>query len=145
LAIVAMMVAALSYAFAPLLSAWAQQDNKQDQKKSQQQKQQPQKPQKPEQEEPTIKFGTKLVNVLFIVQDQQNHYLNDLKQEDVRILETAQPQHTSPYKRERDLPLTMAILVDVSGSEEYMLPQLKDSGGRFVDSVVRGGKDTVAV
>ena len=48
LAIVAMMAATLSYAFAPRLSAWAQQDNKQDQKKSQQQKQQPQKPQKPQ-------------------------------------------------------------------------------------------------
>jgi Ca-activated chloride channel homolog len=43
------------------------------------------------------------------------------------------------------MPLTMAILVDVSGSEQYTLPQLKDSGGRFVDSVVRTGKDTVAV
>src|SRR5262252_1656355 len=145
LAIVAMMAAALSSAFAPRLSARAQQDNKQDQKKSQQQKQQPQKPQKPEQEEPTIKFGTKLVNVLFSVQDKQNHYLNDLKQEDVQILENGQPQDIFTFKRELDLPLTMAILVDTSGSEEYMLPQLKDSGGRFVDSVVRTGKDTVAV
>jgi Ca-activated chloride channel homolog len=145
LAIVAMMAAALSYAFAPRLSAWAQQDNKQDQKKSQQQKQQQQKPQKPEQEEPTIKFGTKLVNLLFSVQDKQNHYINDLKQEDVQILENGQPQDIFTFKRELDLPLTMAILVDVSGSEELMLPQLKDSGGRFVDSVVRTGKDTVAV
>jgi len=145
LAIVAMMAAALSSAFAPRLSARAQQDNKQDQKKSQQQKQQPQKPQKPEQEEPTIKFGTKLVNVLFSVQDKQNHYINDLKQEDVQILENGQPQDIFTFKRELDLPLTMAILVDTSGSEEYMLPQLKDSGGRFVDSVVRTGKDTVAV
>src|SRR5262249_31374071 len=148
LAIVGMMAAALSYTFAPRLSALAQQDNKQDQKKSQQQKQQPrqpQKPQKPEQEEPTIKFGTKPVNVLFSVQDKQNHYLNDLKQEDVQILENGQPQDIFTFKRELDLPLTMAILVDVSGSEEYMLPQLKDSGGRFVDSVVRAGKDTVAV
>jgi VWFA-related protein len=145
LAIIAVMAAALSYAFAPRLSARAQQDNKQDQKKSQQQKQQPQKPQKPEQEEPTIKFGTKLVNVLFSVQDKQNHYLNDLKQEDVQILENGQPQDIFTFKRELDLPLTMAILVDVSGSEEFMLPQLKDSGGRFVESVVRPAKDTVAV
>jgi VWFA-related protein len=39
----------------------------------------------------------------------------------------------------------MAILVDVSGSERFTLSQLKDSGGRFVDSVIRAGKDTVAV
>src|SRR5262245_42360457 len=144
IAIAATMAAALSYAFAPQLRADAQQSNKQDPKKSQQQKQQPQKPEQKE-DEPTIKFGTKLVNVLFSVQDKQNHYLNDLKQEDVQILENGQPQDIFTFKRELDLPLTMAILVDVSGSEQYTLPQLKDSGGRFVESVVRAGKDTVAV
>jgi len=155
LAIVATMAAALSYAFSPQLRADAQQTNwqadgqgaKQDQKKSQQQKQQPQQPQQPQQKEDelTLKFGAKLVNVLFSVQDKQNRYLNDLKQEDVQILENGQPQDIFTFKRELDLPLTMAILVDVSGSEQFTLPYLKDSGGRFVDSVVRTGKDTVAV
>ena len=148
LAIVAMMAAALSYAFAPQLRADAQQPNgqgaKQDQKKSQQQKQQPQQPQQKE-DELTLKFGAKLVNVLFSVQDKQNRYLNDLKQEDVQVLENGQPQDIFTFKRELDLPLTMAILVDVSGSEQFTLQYLKDSGGRFVDAVVRTGKDTVAV
>jgi VWFA-related protein len=148
LAIAALMAA--TYAFAPQPRADAQQTNGQgkgqgkgqDQKKSQQQK--PQQPQQKE-DETTIKLGTKLVNVLFSVQDKQNRYLNDLKQEDVQILENGQPQDIFTFKREMDLPLTMAILVDVSGSERFTLPQLKDAGGRFVDSVIRTGKDTVAV
>ncbi len=149
LAIAATMAAALSYAFAPQPRANARQDIKQDkgqdQKKSQQQKQQPpQQPQKKE-DELTLKFGAKLVNVLFSVQDKQNRYLNDLKQEDVQILENGQPQDIFTFKRELDLPLTMAILVDVSGSERFTLPYLKEAGGRFVDSVVRSSKDTVAV
>jgi VWFA-related protein len=143
LVIAALMAA--SYAFAPRPQA-AQQDNKQgtgqDQKKSQQQKQEPQQK---KDEEVTLKFGSKLVNVLFSVQDKQNRYLNDLKQEDVQILENGQVQDIFTFKREMDLPLTMAILVDVSGSERFTLPQLKDSGSRFVDSVIRAGKDTVAV
>src|SRR5262245_14340604 len=120
----------------------AQKDKKQDEKKSQQQK-----PQQPQQKDdvPTIKVGTQLVNVLFSVQDKQNRYLNDLKQEDIQILENGQVQDIFTFKREMDLPLTMAILVDVSGSERFTLPQLKDAGGRFVDSVIRTGKDTVAV
>src|SRR5262245_17469012 len=120
----------------------AQKDKKQDEKKSQQQK-----PQQPQQKDdvPTIKVGTQLVNLLFSVQDKQNRYLNDLKQEDVQILENGQPQDIFTFKREFDLPLTMAILVDTSGSEQYTLPLLKDAGGRFVDSVIRTGKDTVAV
>ena len=144
LAIAATVAAALSYAFAPQPRANAQQDSKQDQKKSQQQKQQPQKPQQKE-DELTLKFGAKLVNLLFSVQDKQNRYLNDLKQEDVQILEDGQLQEIFTFKRELDLPLTMAILVDVSGSERFTLPYLKEAGGRFVDSVVGAGKDTVAV
>jgi len=142
-AIAATMVSAFSYTFAPQPRANAQQDKKQDQKKSQQQK--PQQPQQPKDDVPTIKVGTQLVNVLFSVQDKQNRYLNDLKQEDVQILENGQPQDIFTFKRELDLPLTMAILVDTSGSEQFTLPLLKDSGGRFVESVVRTGKDTVAV
>src|SRR5688572_29960624 len=144
LAIGALMAA--SYAFAPQPRAVAQQDNKQgkgqDQQKSQQQKQDPEQK---KDEEVTLKFGSKLVNILFSVQDKQNRYLNDLKQEDVQILENGQVQDIFTFKRELDLPLTMAILVDVSGSERFTLPQLKESGGRFVDSVIRLGKDTVAV
>jgi len=134
---------AFSYAIAPWPRVSAQKDKKQDQKKTQQQ-QQPQKPQQKE-DEPTIKVGTQLVNVLFSVQDKQNRYLNDLKQEDVQIFENGQPQDIFTFKRELDLPLTMAILVDVSGSEQLTLPQLKYSGSQFVESVVRAGKDTVAV
>jgi Ca-activated chloride channel homolog len=141
-AIAATVAAAFAYTFATQPRVMAQKDKKQDQKKSQQQ--QPQKPQQKD-DVPTIKVGTQLVNVLFSVQDKQNRYLNDLKQEDVQILENGQPQDIFTFKRELDLPLTIAILVDVSGSEQYTLPYLKDSGGRFVDAVVRSGKDTVAV
>jgi VWFA-related protein len=140
LAIAAVVAAAIVFAFALQSGVSAQQDKKQDPKKSQQQK----PPQKTD-ELPTIKLGTQLVNVLFSVQDKQNRYLNDLKQEDVNILENGQPQEIFTFKREFDLPLTMAILVDVSGSERFTLPLLKDAGGRFIDSVIRSGKDTVAV
>jgi hypothetical protein len=139
-AIAAAVVGALSYAVAPQLRVNAQKDKKQDQKK-------PQQPQKPQQKDevPTIKVGTQLVNVLFSIQDKQNRYLNDLKQEDIQIFENGQPQDIFTFKRELDLPLTMVILVDVSGSEQYTLPHLKDAGGRFVESVVRAGKDRVGV
>jgi VWFA-related protein len=121
---------------------FAQQDKKQTPKKQDPKKQDPKK--KPDEME-TIKIGTQLVNVLFSVQDKQNRYINDLKQEDVEILENGQPQQIFSFKKEFDLPLTMAILVDVSGSEQYTLPILKDAGGRFIDSVIRTGKDTAAV
>lgn len=137
--VVVAAVAAFSCLFAFQPGVAAQQNKKQEQNKAQERR----PPQKDD--APTIKVGTQLVNVLFSVQDKQNRYLNDLKQEEIEILENGQPQDIFTFKREFDLPLTMAILVDVSGSERFTLPLLKDAGGRFVDSVIRAGKDTVAV
>lgn len=105
----------------------------------------PQKPPKKVDEDQTIKLDTKLVNVLFSVQDKQNKYINDVAENEVEILENGQPQTIFTFKKEFDLPLTLALLIDVSGSERYTLPLLKDAGGQFIDSVIRSGKDTAAV
>ena len=118
-----------------------------------QQQQQPKTPTKPEPKPPTkkeeaeqvLKVGTRLVNVLFTVNEKTGRYVNDLKVEDVKIFEDNKPQEIFTFKKEFDLALTMAIMVDVSGSEQYILPQLKEAGGHFVESVMKTGKDTAAV
>jgi Ca-activated chloride channel family protein len=93
----------------------------------------------------TIRLGTQLVNVLFSVTDKQNRYVNDLTAGDVKVLEDGKPQEIFTFKRESDLPLTMAILVDVSNSVVPVLPQLTDAGARFVNSIMRPNKDKAAV
>lgn len=105
----------------------------------------PPKPAPKPDEETTIRLGTQLVNVLFSVTDRQNRYLADLAKEEIEILENDQRQEIFTFRKEFDLPLTLAMLVDVSRSERYTLPLLKDAGGSFVDSVLRAGKDTAAV
>jgi Ca-activated chloride channel homolog len=115
-----------------------------------QQPTQPPKQQQP-QEEPedeagqVLKVGTKLVNVLFSVTDKQNRYINDLTKEDLTVFENGKQQEIFTFKKEFDLPLTMAIMVDVSGSEQYVLPQLKDAGAHFIDGVIKTGKDVAAI
>ncbi len=136
-------VVAVTGAFA-VKNVLAQQDKNKAQQQPQKSQEKKQDPKKVD-EDQVIKLGTQLVNVLFSVQDKQNRYINDLKQEEVEVLENGQPQQIFTFKKEFDLPLTMAILVDVSGSEQYTLPLLKDAGSRFVESVVRTGKDTVGV
>jgi VWFA-related protein len=103
------------------------------------------RPQSQEGSEPTIRLGTQLVNVLFSVTDKQNHYVNDLTARDVKVLEDGKQQEIFTFKRESDLPLTMAILVDVSNSVVPVLPELTDAGSRFVNSVMRPNKDKAAV
>jgi len=113
------------------------------QKPEQQKPQDP--PQNPKDDAQTIRLGTQLVNVLFSATDKQNRYINDLTKADVTILEDGKPQEIFTFKRELDLPLTMALLIDVSGSEQYTLPRLRAAGAQFIDSVMRQGKDTAAV
>lgn len=93
----------------------------------------------------TIRLGTQLVNVLFSAQDKVNRYVNDLTQQEVEILENGVAQEIFTFRKEFDLPLTLSMLIDVSGSERYTLPLLKDAGGQFIDSVLRSGKDTASV
>ncbi len=110
-------------------------------------KQSPQKPKEDPADEAgqVLKVGTKLVNVLFSVTDKQNRYLENLTKEDLTIFENGQAQEIFTFKKEFDLPLTMAIMVDVSGSEQYVLPQLKDAGTHFIDAVIKTGKDVAAI
>jgi VWFA-related protein len=92
-----------------------------------------------------IRVGTQLVNVLFSVSDKQNRYINDLTKEDIQILEDGKAQQIFTFKKETDLPLTMALLIDVSGSEKYVLPLLKETGQNFFRSVILPNKDTAAI
>lgn len=93
----------------------------------------------------TIRVGTQLVNVLFSVTDKQNRYVSDLMKSEVAILENGKPQEIFTFKREIDLPLKIAILVDISNSTLPVLPRLTAASSRFIDSVMRPGKDTTAI
>jgi VWFA-related protein len=98
----------------------------------------------PEEDE-TIKIDTELVNVLFTAQDNNRRLMTDLKKEDIRILEDGQPQQIFTFARQTDLPLSIAIVIDTSQSQQRTLPEEKDAAKSFVESVVRPEKDEVAV
>jgi len=98
-----------------------------------------------EEDDEPIKIDTEVVNILFSAQDKNRRLLTDLKQEDIRILENGQPQEITYFGRQVDLPLSLAILIDTSASQERTLPEEKAAAISFVDSVIRQDKDEVAV
>lgn len=120
------------------------------QKPSQPQQTPAQKP-KPADENTTIdedevyKVDTSLTNVLFSATDKDKRFFTNLKKEDIRILEDGVPQEIFTFQTQVDLPLTLAIVIDTSGSQEHTLPQEKEAARRFVDAVLRPRKDEVAV
>ena len=102
-------------------------------------------PTPPDDEDEVLKVETESVSVLFTAQDKMRKLLTNLKQEDIRILENGQVQEISAFSRQIDLPLSLAILIDTSASQERTLPQEKAAAISFVESVVRPTKDEVSV
>ena len=92
-----------------------------------------------------VRLGTDLVNVLFTAVDRNNRVIGDIRQEEIVILEDGRPQQVFTFKRETTLPINIAILMDLSGSQEYTFPQEKIAAGEFLRSILRPGKDFAAI
>ncbi|HKX28595.1 MAG TPA: VWA domain-containing protein [Blastocatellia bacterium] len=101
--------------------------------------------QNPKEEPQTIRLGTQLVNVFFSVTDKKNQYINDLSKNEVMVLENGRPQQIFTFKHEVDLPLTVAILVDISNSVRSIIPRLTSASSKFLNSVMRPEIDTSAL
>src|SRR6185295_4955457 len=97
------------------------------------------------QDEQTLKLGTQLVTVPFNVTDKKNRYINDLAKNDIEVLEDGKPQDIFSFERQTDLPITIAMLIDISLSQEFTLPEEKAAGQRFFRRVLRPKKDLAAV
>ena len=92
-----------------------------------------------------LSVDTSLVNVVFNATDRDRRFVTTLKREDVQIFEDGVPQEVTIFQRETEQPLSIAILVDVSVSQENTLPVEKDAARAFVNQILRPGKDTAAV
>ena len=97
------------------------------------------------QSDEVVRVETNLTNILFTAVDKQKRFITSLKQEDIHVTEDGQPQEIFTFTRQTDLPLSIAILVDTSGSEERTLPIEKSAASSFVDAVLRPDKDEAAV
>lgn len=92
-----------------------------------------------------VRVETNLTNVFFTAADKQKRFVSTLKKEDVRILEDGVPQQIFTFQPNSDLPLSLAILIDCSGSEERTLPEEKGAAREFLESVLRADKDEAAI
>ena len=110
----------------------------------------PTPPAKPEDEttlhsDEVIRVDTNLTNILFTAADKQKRFVTNLKRDDIRVLEDGVPQEIFTFQQNVDLPLSLAILIDTSGSEERTLPEEKAAARSFLETVVRANKDEAAI
>jgi len=71
------------------------------------------------------------------VRDKNKRIVTDLKQQDFKLQEDGQDQTIAFLPKEVTMPITLALLLDTSGSEQFMLGAIQDIGGRFLDRVLR--------
>jgi VWFA-related protein len=83
----------------------------------------------------TLKVDVNLVNVYFSVRD-KGGFLTGLKKDECVLAEDKEPQTLKNFTQEKNLPLTIGILLDTSGSQTNVLPLEQDSGSRFLKEVL---------
>jgi VWFA-related protein len=83
----------------------------------------------------TLKVNVNLVNVYFSVRD-KNGYITNLHKDDCNIFENKEAQKTKNFTQEKNLPLTIGILLDTSGSQMNVLPLEQQSGAEFLKDVL---------
>jgi Ca-activated chloride channel family protein len=66
-----------------------------------------------------IKVRVNLVNVAFTARDARGALVENLTKDDLELFEDTVPQKIEFFSRSTDLPLTLALVMDVSGSQEH--------------------------
>src|ERR1700683_2583480 len=84
-----------------------------------------------------IKVDVNVVNVLCTVYDNRGALVTDLAKDDFEIRDNGKVQAIRYFARETDLPLTIALLVDVSGSVRKFLQAEKETAVGFFREVLR--------
>ncbi len=99
----------------------------------------------PQQQEPRervqqpLKIQVGVVNLFVTVRDKHNAIMGDLGKDDFRVFEDGKEQKIQFFSKELDLPLTMGLLVDTSGSMERMLPAEQQTASAFLERVMKKG------
>jgi VWFA-related protein len=84
-----------------------------------------------------IKVDVNVVNVLASVHDKKGALVNSLQKDDFTLLEDGQQQTIKYFTKETDLPLTIGMLVDVSGSQANLIDIERRAASEFFRAVLR--------
>jgi Ca-activated chloride channel family protein len=105
----------------------------------------PTKDDSPQESDDVVRVETNLTSIFFTAADSNKRFISSLKKEDVRVLEDGQPQEIFTFQQNIDLPLSIAVLIDTSRSEERTLPDEKAAARSFIEAVMRPDRDEAAV
>jgi Ca-activated chloride channel homolog len=86
-----------------------------------------------------------LVELYAAVTDRSGNLVNDLKQDDFEVYESGKKQEIVKFDQVRNLPLTVCMLIDTSGSMANSLSSAQQAATGFLQSVMKPGDKAFAV
>jgi VWFA-related protein len=84
----------------------------------------------------SIRVDVNLVNVAFSVRDASGKLVNDLTKDDFEVMEDAAPQKIAFFAKSVDVPLTLGLIVDASGSQEHFAKKHEQDLAVFLKDVL---------
>jgi len=97
----------------------------------------PSEPTQEDQAATTLKVNVNVVQLFFNVKDKHGALIPNLTKDDFQVLEDGKPQTIKYFAAESNLPLTLGILIDSSGSQARVLDMEKQVGGEFLSEILR--------
>jgi VWFA-related protein len=85
----------------------------------------------------TLKVRVNVVQLFFNVKDKKGALIPNQTKDDFELFEDGKPQTIKYFTAESNLPLTLGILIDSSGSQMRVLEMEKEVGGAFLNDILR--------
>jgi Ca-activated chloride channel family protein len=83
-----------------------------------------------------IKVDVNLVNVAVSVRDSSGALVDGLTQDDFEVIEDSAPQKIAYFAKGNDVPLTLGLVVDASGSQDHFEKQHEHDLDTFLKAVL---------
>lgn len=96
----------------------------------------------------TIRTEVALVNLFFTAKDKKGRPVQNLKADDFQVTENRRPQeieYFSELGERNDVPLTIALLIDTSGSVKKKLEYEKETAAEFFREILRPNQDLALI
>ena len=94
---------------------------------------------------PTFSSNVKVVNVPATVRTKKGEIVRDLSKDDFTLTDDGRPQSIKYFARESDLPLSIGLLVDTSGSQRRLIEQERSASYAFLQQMLRVDRDKAFV
>jgi len=92
-----------------------------------------------------IKVDVNLVNLFASVRDKGKRLVPNLPKEAFEVSEDGKPQQIDFFKAETELPLTLGVIMDTSGSMYSIFSAEQEAASRFLHRVLRPKKDLAMI